>query len=225
MIELHPAADALDVLGLPAIPYPVALPVFQAAVANDGELPLADMLHGLQLRAAHGADWQRLEPAMARLSELIAGEDARARVEARGEDWQLELGLLDRAKEAVALQRGGCLLAVLASRGDGGLRVTAFRPLDGSALALLLDLARMPDDGEGGFGNTRGAWARARAAALATPQPPADDLTPFLVHLPHGTRFDDASTLAGDGDEALAARRPACVAAELATWDALRHRT
>ena len=72
MIELHPQPDALGVLGLPAIPYPVALPVFQAAVANDGELPLADMLHGLQLRAAHGADWQRLEAAMERLSELIA---------------------------------------------------------------------------------------------------------------------------------------------------------
>ena len=41
MIELHPKAAALDVLGLPAIPYPVALPAFQAAVATAGELPLA----------------------------------------------------------------------------------------------------------------------------------------------------------------------------------------
>src|SRR5690606_34715683 len=91
MIELHPRPDALDLLGLPAIPYPVALPAFQSAVANDGDLPLVDMLRGLQRRAAApDADWQRLAPAMARLAELIAGDDASAsnsRVRAGGWNW------------------------------------------------------------------------------------------------------------------------------------------
>ena len=208
MIELHPQADALGVLGLPAIPYPVALPVFQAAVANDGELPLADMLHGLQLRAAHGADWQRLEAAMERLSELIAGDDARPLITARGEDWWIEIGPVDAAAECISMRRGDSLLALLANRGDGRLRLAAFRPLDGSAIATLLALSRI--DGDDGAASAAQAWARARATADASGATPDDDTTPFLVHQP-----------AADVGDARA-RRPACVAAELSTWDALR---
>lgn len=221
MIELHPAADALDVLGLPAIPYPVALPVFQAAVANDGELPLADMLHGLQLRAAHGADWQRLEPAMARLSELIAGEDARAHVEASGDGWCLHLGPVGRSIESVALCRGDSLLALLAGRDDGGLRLSACRPLDGSAIALILDLARV---GAPSGAAAQDAWARTLAAARAAPRPPEDDSTPFLVYLPQGSAAADAAPDEAGTSGTPEPRRPACVAAELATWDTLRAR-
>ena len=217
MIELHPQPDALGVLGLPAIPYPVALPVFQAAVANDGELPLADMLHGLQLRAAHGADWQRLEAAMERLCELIAGDDARPLVTARGDDWWLEIGPVDTAADCIALRRGDRLLAVLADRGDGRLRLAGVHPLDGSAIALLLSLARIDSDGAA---SARQAWWRACAVADASAGAPADDVTPFLQRMPAGL---DAA-VAG-GEHALpeaGVRKPACVAAELATWDTLR---
>ena len=208
MIELHPQPDALGVLGLPAIPYPVALPVFQAAVANDGELPLADMLHGLQLRAAHGADWQRLEAAMERLSELIAGDDARPLVTVRGADWWLEIGSVDATVEAISVHRGDSLLARLADRGDGRLRLAAFRPLDGSAIALILALARV--DGDDGAASAAQGWTRARTIADACTDVPGDDTTPYLVH--PAAVASDAGT----------ARRAACVAAELATWDALR---
>lgn len=210
MIELHPQADALDILGLPAIPYPVALPVFQAAVANDGELPLADMLHGLQLRAAHGADWQRLEPAMARLAELIAGDDARALLTTRGEDWWLEIGALAPGCDSIAVCRGDSLLGRLADRGDGRLRLDAHRPLDGSAIALVLDLARVVQAGADGDA-PRTAWERAWAAAAASTPDPDDDVTPYLVRR-LGT--PDAPLEPG--------RRPACVAAELSVWDTLR---
>src|SRR5690606_31133801 len=115
MIELHPRPDALDLLGLPAIPYPVALPAFQSAVANDGELPLVDMLRGLQRRAAApDADWQRLAPAMARLAELIAGDDARERIELAGEGWWLELAGAGMDAPALTLQRDGVVLAAIA---------------------------------------------------------------------------------------------------------------
>lgn len=221
MIELHPRPDALDVLGLPAIPYPVALPVFQAAVANDGELPLAEMLHGLQLRAAHGPDWQRLEPAMARLSELIAGDDHRASLVVSGADWGLEIGPIAATVDCVVLRRGESLLAALRGRGDGGLRLAAYRPLDGSAIALLLDLAAHR---EGTGAGARDAWQGAcAAAACASRHTPDDDLTPWLQRLPDGLRAEQpapGNPLPG----APALRRPACVAAELSTWDGLRAR-
>lgn len=209
MIELHPRPDTLGVLGLPAIPYPVALPVFQAAVANDAELPLGDMLHGLQLRAAHGEDWQRLEPAMARLSELIAGDDARTHVTVAGEGWALEIGPVRAHADLVALRRAGTLLAVLADGGDGALRLSAFRPLDGAAIALVLDLART-----GGAG----PWARTCDAAAAC-QAVVDDATPLLVRHPAGAPDPRA-----EGPDAAVARTPACVAAELCTWHMQRAR-
>ena len=151
MIELHPQADALDVLGLPAIPYPVALPVFQAAVANDdGELPLIEMLRGLQLRAAQGAGWQRLAPAMARLSELVAGDDGRSLVPVDGEGWRIEVGPLAAGEGVVALVRDDVLLAAAAGGGDGALRVAAWHPLDAGSIGRLVDLARTDRDAAGG---------------------------------------------------------------------------
>lgn len=154
MIELHPRADALSVLGLPAIPYPVALPAFQAAVANDAALPLADMLHGLQRHAADAnANHARLEPAMARLAELLAADATRDAGFAAGDQWRFELGPVDLDGPIATVQRGASLLAALAPCSDGRLRVATYRPLDARAAGLLLDL---------GAGN---GWQRALDAA------------------------------------------------------------
>ncbi|MBB1472473.1 hypothetical protein H5368_05480 [Luteimonas sp. MC1782] len=154
MIELHPRAEALSGLGLPAIPYPVALPAFQAAVANDGSLPLADMLHGLQLRAADGnANHQRLEPAMARLAELLAAADAADVGSVARDHWWLEFGPVDLDGAIITVQRGASLLAAIAPRSDGRLRVATYRPLDARAAGMLLALA------------TGNGWQRALDAA------------------------------------------------------------
>lgn len=206
MIELHPRADALDVLGLPAIPYPVALPAFKAAVANDGELPLADMLRGLQLRAADGAGWRRLEPAMARLSELLAPDGAHAAVDCGGEGWSLEIAQAAADRGSLRLCRDGSLLATISDRGDGRLRLAAFRPLDARSIGLLLGLAAT-----GGPGDGHGCWQRALEAAAGPAQREA--AAQGLAHLvPPGEAGADAE---GPGP-----RRPACVAAEIGTWRA-----
>ncbi|MGY0650375.1 hypothetical protein ACW7GZ_00670 [Luteimonas sp. A537] len=208
MIELHPTADALTGLGLPAIPYPVALPAFQAAVANDGELPLADMLHGLQLRAAREtADWQAMEPAMARLAELLAPDDAGECLAAEGAGWWIEIGPVDLGGAVVALQRDDALLAAIAQRADGRLRMAAYRPLDGHSIELLVGLAR---------GDVQLADVPLHAAGEAG--------------LPGLSRWS-ADPGSGPGLEtqpawrtqpALAARRPAFVLAEIESWDLLR---
>ncbi|MBJ6978351.1 hypothetical protein [Luteimonas sp. MC1895] len=193
MIELHPKPDALDVLGLPAIPYPVALPVFQAAVANDGEPPLADMLLGLQLRAADArADWQRMEPAMARLAELLAGDDMRERIPLECAPW-LEVAPVEPDRAALALVRGDLALAALSFE-EGRWQVAACRPLDAGALRLLHALPRDP----------------ATAGSLAT----CADADPAVD--PGATCFVRWSP--GLAADAPATRRAACVSAEIRTF-------
>jgi hypothetical protein len=220
MIELHPRRDALVGLGLPAIPYPVALPAFKAAVANDGELPLADMLHGLQLRAADPkADWRRMEPAMARLAELLAPDDARESVTAEGGDWWIEVGPLDLTGEVIALQRDDTLLAAITARADGRLRMAAWRSLDGHAIGLLLAMARSGPTP--GTPDQRTAWQCARDAATAAEQPTADakGLTCLSWWNPgpgNGAGGGEVSGWRAQADQPV--RRPACVAAEIGTF-------
>lgn len=208
MIELHPKADALDVLGLPAIPYPVALPAFRAAVANDGDLPLADMLHGLQLRAADaGAGWQRLAPAMARLAELLAGDDDRDPVVVAGNIWRLEAGAIVLATPVLALRRGEVVVATITPVANGCLRIAAYTPLDAGAIGIVLQLASLDaadTDGPDGW------WTRARHVAAQAGGNGAG-ATPYGLEL-HAA----AGELAGTSlDLRTAPRRSACVAAEL----------
>lgn len=221
MIELHPKPDALHGLGLPAIPYPVALPAFQAAVANDGELPLADMLRGLQRRAADPrADWQRMAPAMARLAELLAPDDARPFLTAQGEGWWLEVGPVDLGGPLVTLQRGDVLLAALAERDDGRLRMAAYHPLDGRALEILLALAHLPAV-DSATPDRRNCWERAHDAAAGLGQHLARERgSSHLAWWARGLGLGD------DGGESAAwraqrdavPRSPACVVAEIATF-------
>lgn len=213
MIELHPRPDALSGLGLPAIPYPVALQTFQAAVANDGELPLADMLHGLQLRAgAPGAKWQPLAPAMARLAELLAG-DSPAATTAEGEGWWLEIGPVDLRGPVVALRRGDILLATIADRGDGRLRLATWQPLDAHSADLLIDLAATPPAGDTRHADTCAAWERARLAAMTRPGDPQADGALVMAWHPEGL-------VISPGDDVSGPRPAPHVAAELA----VRHR-
>lgn len=226
MIELHPPADALDGLGLPAIPYPVALPVFQSAVANDGgPLPLADMLRGLQLRATDArVDWHRVEPAMSRLAELLAGDDSRERVALSGDGWRLEVTGDANARHAVVLQRGACRIAALGALRDGRLQLAAWRPLDAGALRLVLQLAgRCQDASDGAGARARLLAAMDELDAAARQADGQDDAcahqlvpwTPVEVAAPD----DDP---AASAPEPPALRRAACVAAELGAFTVTR---
>lgn len=202
MIELHPTPDALSDLGLPSIPYPVALPAFQAAVANDGALPLADMLHGLQLRAAAATDVARLEPAMMRLAELLAASDEARATRAPGFDRWLDYGAVDLDGPAVAIRRGASLLAAVTPHGDGRLRVAAYRPLDARAAAMLLGFA------------TEDGWQRALDATASAPATAAETaVAAFIVHRDTG--------IGTGADGGAPAMRPAAhLRAELATCHA-----
>ncbi len=126
--DIHLKPEVLARYGLPDIAYPVASADLNAAMAGVSELPLAAMLHGLQEAARDGkADWKHLEPAMNRLSELLAPEDGRDVISAAGDDWWLEIGPVDLGGKLVTVQRGTDLIAAITPRSDGRLRVAVYR--------------------------------------------------------------------------------------------------
>ena len=65
--ELHLKPETLAKYGLPDIAYPVRAANLKSTLLDNGDLPLAAMLHGLRQRSRDGeVEWQQLEPAMDR---------------------------------------------------------------------------------------------------------------------------------------------------------------
>lgn len=78
MVELHLKPEALARYGLPDIGYPLRIDQLQKDFAEGGALDLPQLLSGLQNKSSEGqADWRSLEPALARLAELIAPDEQR----------------------------------------------------------------------------------------------------------------------------------------------------
>ena len=143
--ELHLKPETLARYGLPDIPYPVPTTALKSALLENGDLPLAVMLHGLQQRSRDGeAEWQQVEPAMDRLAELLAPDDARDVISAAGDHWWLEVGPVDLGGKLVTIQRGDALIAAITTRDDGRLRVAVFRPLDAKSAEYLIGLGQVP---------------------------------------------------------------------------------
>jgi len=126
------AADILQKHGLPEMEDPDRMGAMEDAIARADELPFAELLFGLQQKSSHGdCCWTALQPAMARLAELIVPEDDREQVAAGGDKWWIEIGPVDLEGTIVTIQRSDRLLAAIAPRADGRLCVSAFRALDG----------------------------------------------------------------------------------------------
>ncbi len=145
LVELHLKPATLERYGLPDVPYSVPAADLQSALLGDRGLPLAVMLHGLQLRSGDGAaQWLQIEPAMNRLAELLAPDDTRESVSAAGDTWWLEIGPVDLGSKLVTIQRGDVLVAAITARDDGRLRVAVFRPLDAKSAEYLIGLGQVP---------------------------------------------------------------------------------
>ena len=143
--ELHLKPAILDQFGLPDIGYPLTDKALAGALSGGGELPFAEMLHGLQLKSQDGgADWRSMRGAMDRLAALLEPDDDRAALSAAGEDWWLEVAPVELGCRIVTIQRGDLLVAAVARRADGRLRVAAYQPLDGKAAGYLIGLGRTP---------------------------------------------------------------------------------
>jgi len=148
--ELHLTPQALQQYGLPDIAYPIRTQSLQQAMANQSNLPVAELLFGLQERSRDGdADWQKLELVIDRLARQVAPDDGRETVTAAGDNWWIEIGPVDLNAKLVTVQRGDFLIAAISRRDDGRLRVSAYRPLDAKSAEYITGLGLLPDPQHG----------------------------------------------------------------------------
>lgn len=217
-MDVHLKPELLARYGLPAIGYPISELAWQAALHGDGALPLADMLCGLQQRAAAGdADWRSLEPALGRLSELLAPDDAAEITTVAGDDWWLELGPVDLAREIVTVQRDGELVAAMAPREDGRLRVAVYRPQDAGSAWMLIRSGQHPGaDGKVCMRDNNWEYALDSSAGLGQ-MLAADAGLAYRSYWQYGLGINaDGERVPGWWEQrTLAPRRVACVATEL----------
>lgn len=147
-------------------------------VTGEDELPWSVLLGGLQIASEQqGSEqpageqpataWQRLEPAMAQLVELILPEKSLETVTAAGDNWWLEIGPVDLRGRIVTIQRADCLIAAIAPRPDGRLRVATYRPLDGKSAGYLTGLSQNPHP-DGGVCFRENNWEYALDCSAGT---------------------------------------------------------
>lgn len=224
-VELHLNSDTLAELGLPDIGYPVPRAEFD--IVSD-KLHLATLLYGLQWKSAQpGSDWPALEPAMARLAELMTPNDDSPAVTAEGDDWELVLGGVDltgndRDRRLVTLQRGAHLIAAIRPLPNGQLRAAVYRPLDARSAQLLVSLAQRPHPGYG-VQMRKHNWELARESARAAGDGQhcaADKGEAYLSCWEKGLGLgsDGAEVPLWRQQQTLRPRRAASVAAELGAW-------
>ncbi|QGN54174.1 hypothetical protein [Novosphingobium sp. Gsoil 351] len=171
MPEMVFKPEALELYGLPDIGYPISIDGLDQMVGAGDDLPFALMLHGLQQASAAGdADWMSYEPAMVRLAELIAPQDGRTEASAAGAEWWIEIAPVDLTGPIVTIQRGEALIAAMASREDGRLRLAAYRPLDANSAEHIIALALRPYGAEGTVCMRANNWEYALDCSASTGQ-------------------------------------------------------
>ncbi len=216
--EIHLKPEILARYGLPDIAYPLPPGDLQAALSQDGELPLAVMLQALQQHGAEaGVDWRHYAPAMNRLGQLLTADDGRAAAPVMGDDWWLELGPVDLAGELVTIQREENLVAAISAREDGRLRVAVFRPLDAKSAEYLIGLGRLPHP-EHGVCMRENNWQYALDCSAGNGNYYAADRgEAYLSYWQHGLGISsDGSEIPGwHAQRALVARQAAVAATEL----------
>lgn len=181
---------------------------------------LFDLQQGMQKCNAH---WEQVEPVMDRLAELLAPAQASDTCPASGSQWWLELGQVDLTGRLVTIQRGDSLVAAIAARGDGRLRVTVFRPLDAKSAEYLIGLGQVPHPEHGVCGRENN-WAYALDCSAGNGNHYAADRGEAYL-----SYWEKGLGLSWDGSEvplwrkqlSLVARPAARVAVELGVYSTL----
>lgn len=144
-VKIRWAPETLAKVGMLDTDYPMPIKDFERFVSGE-EFQLDLILYWLQDYSANSPkDWMDCEPAMLRLSELIAPLDKDPHsIIVEGDNWSLQIAPVELAQEIVTIQRGNHLLAAIQDAGNGRLRVTAYRPLDSKAAMYLSSLSLNP---------------------------------------------------------------------------------
>lgn len=138
-------SEMLAKFELPDLEYPVPAKSFEM-IASTGDVEFEDMLYWLQdYSSKHPKEWLECEPAIIRLSELIAPHEKDPdNLVVEGDNWSLLFGHVDLTREIVTIQRAGHLIAAIQNAGNGRLLVSAYRPLDSKAASYLTSLSLNP---------------------------------------------------------------------------------
>jgi hypothetical protein len=143
-VTLHWKLEILTEFGLPDIGYPIPTLMLKRLMTLP-EIDFGDMLYWIQEYSAQSRQyWRDYEPAMLRLSELLAPEETPEVITAEGDDWFLLVAPIDLTNEIVTIQRDGCLVAAMQDYGNGRLVASVYRPLDSKSARYLLSLSIKP---------------------------------------------------------------------------------
>jgi hypothetical protein len=144
-IKIRWKPETLIKLGLLDMEYPVKMSEFERFVDGE-EIQLDLILYWLMgYSAVSPKEWLDCEPAILRLSELIAPpEKSPDNISIAGDNWKFVVGPVDLTQEIVTIQRGDYLLASIQNAGNGQLLVSVYRPLDSKSVAYLTELTLNP---------------------------------------------------------------------------------
>lgn len=220
LFEIEVPNETLHALGLPEMRYPVRAAAL--ATIDTATPPLAEILFGLQCASAGDErGWPQLEPAMARLAQLLAPHTHKGfSQELSGPNWWLRLGGVDLTTTVVTVQRGNELIAALQPTRDGRLCVSTYRPLDAKSAEYLTALGQTPHP-ETGVCMRADNWAFALDSSVGMGNHYADALgEAYLSYWEHGIGilWDRSEEPRFRRCLALTPRPAAELAAELTTY-------
>lgn len=144
-ITIKLSESFLEQYRLPDILYPIPTSRFEEIVESGGELSFSVLLYFLQEYASTLSDWQSVETAIHKLTELLAPRENHSHVNVKGDNWFIVCGEVDLTRELVTIQRGDHLIAAIRPVSDGRLIFSAYRPLDAKSAEYLIGMSRIPD--------------------------------------------------------------------------------
>lgn len=144
-VEIGLDEKALEKFGLPNVGYPVPVDALMQVMHADGNIDFSYMLYWCQAFCSITPDkWPCMEPAMRRLTELIAPQEQSNMVPVEGDFWALHAGKVNLDSTIVTIQRQDDLMAAIMPHHDGTLVVSVYRPLDALSIRRIIDLSRRP---------------------------------------------------------------------------------
>ena len=140
--------DFLTENRLPCISYPIPYDDIKEITETGGNIEFTDLLFYLQQYSACLKEgWEELDPAMLRLTEILAQEDDNPVGNIYTPDFYIHLQPHDLSLEVITMIRGDRILAAIFPGSDFTVSMSAFHPFDARTMNFLMQMARHPHNG------------------------------------------------------------------------------
>jgi len=135
----------LSKYSLPNINYPIPTASIKQVLDSYEDVCLQDILYWLQVYSASlKKDWESLEPALLRLSEIVATGDDESEGNIYTSEFYLNIRQIDIRSEVITINRGEKILVAIQPYLNFTLSISVFHPIDAKAISYLIDLGRIP---------------------------------------------------------------------------------